>query len=161
MVIDPKQTRDYTGETLDIRSRTHVRKELDRRMSMEPWNRWWVKGMNYVSRAKVAYELTEDLHQWWFGRNGEEAACFSFPAVMEEVDYYLPKCFWKHKRKKNRSSAKVCIDPDWDTFADWQVAFPETIMRLANDYQVDQDRWSKVKPSNNRGANQREAEWEK
>ena len=71
MVIDPKQTRDYTGETLDIRSRTHVRKELDRRMSMEPWNRWWVKGMNYVSRAKVAYELTEDLHQWWFGRNGE------------------------------------------------------------------------------------------
>ena len=116
MVIDPKQTRDYTGETLDIRSRTHVRKELDRRMSMEPWNRWWVKGMNYVSRAKVAYELTEDLHQWWFGRNGEEAACFSFPAVMEEVDYYLPKCFWKHKRKKNRSSAKVCIDPDWDTF---------------------------------------------
>lgn len=22
MVIDPKQTRDYTGETLDIRSRT-------------------------------------------------------------------------------------------------------------------------------------------
>lgn len=155
MVLDPNQTRQFTGETLDIRSRTHVRKELDRRMSSEPWCQWWVKGMNHVSRAKVAYELTDDLHRWWFGRNGAEEARFSFPAVMEEVDYYLPKSFWKHKRKKARSSAKVCVDPDWDTFANWQCAFPETIMRLANDYAYDQERWENVKSLNDRRANQR------
>lgn len=142
MVIDPKQEREYVGEALDIRSRGYVRREIDKRMQTH-WAKWWVKGMNHVSRAKVAYELTGGLYKWWEGRKGVGASCFSFQAVMEEVDYYLPKSFWKHKRKKRQSAGSVDVDPDWDTFADWMCAFPQTIMRLSNESQLAQQRYRK------------------
>ena len=52
-------------------------------------------------------------------------------AVAEEIDFYLPKIFWKVKRRKKTSGGKTVVDPEWASFEKWHFVYPETRARLA------------------------------
>lgn len=118
----------YTGETLDVTSRAKVRRMIDKKMR-GPWSRWWV-GVSNVPRQPLVEEALDALEAYWGGRENEACACFSACAVAEEIDFYLPKAFWKVKRKKRVSAAKTAVDPDWASFEKWRFVYPETRARL-------------------------------
>lgn len=78
--------------------------------------------MDIASRACVRRVLTgkmksEPWCRWWVG-------------VSEEIDFYLPKVFWREKRKMRTSAAKIFVNPDWPTFQKWHFDYPETRQRL-------------------------------
>ncbi len=119
----------FTGETLDVVSRSKVRRMLDRYMK-GPWSKWWV-GVSNVERTPLVEEAMEILFQHWAGRDDEACACYSADAVAEEIDFYLPKIFWKVKRRKKTSGGKTVVDPEWASFEKWHFVYPETRARLA------------------------------
>lgn len=133
------QFKPYHGEAIDPRSRSRVRKIIDSYMKDE-WKTWWVSGVSNYNRAALVFECMHDLDQYWFGRNDAGNACYSANAVAEEIDYYLPKTFWKHKRKKRKASSQVMIDPEWKTFQGWHFEYEETIARLTAECQAMQER---------------------
>ncbi len=114
----------FTGETLDVVSRSKVRRMLDRYMK-GPWSRWWV-GVSNVERTPLVEEAMDILLQHWMGRDDEACACYSADAVAEEIDFYLPKIFWKVKRRKKTSGGKTVVDPEWASFEKWRFVYPET-----------------------------------
>lgn len=128
----------YTGETLDVKSRSKVRRMLDRYMK-GPWSRWWV-GVSKVARGPLVKEAMGILLQYWMGRDDEACACYSADAVAEEIDFYLPKIFWKVKRRKRCSGGKTIVDPEWATFEKWNFAYPETRARLAAEAHASSER---------------------
>lgn len=119
----------FTGETLDVVSRSKVRRMLDRYMK-GPWSRWWV-GVSNVERTPLVEEAMDILLQYWMGRDDEACACYSAEAVAEEIDFYLPKIFWKVKRRKKTSGGKTVVDPEWASFEKWRFVYPETRERLS------------------------------
>ncbi len=135
----------YVGEAIDPRSRRRVRQAIDFHMKTD-WKTWWTKGVSNYSRNKLVFECLQDLDAYWFGRNEADNACFSAQAVAEEIDYYLPKSFWKHKRGKRRSAGQVMVDPDWKTFKGWRFEYPETVHRLKAEYEAMRKRSERRKP---------------
>ena len=134
-----RQFKPYYGEAIDPRSRSRVRKIIDGYMK-DKWKTWWVSGVSNFNRAALVLDCMQDLDQYWFGRNDAGNACYSANAVAEEIDYYLPKTFWKHKRKKRKASSQVMIDPTWKTFQAWHFEYEETIARLTNEYHAMEER---------------------
>lgn len=121
----------FCGETLDKKSRAVIRRLLSKKMRSEPWCDWWV-GVSNVPRRPLVYECAKAIRTYWSGQpdKGEGVACWTFQAIAEEIDLYLPKAFWKEKRHKRYSASKVFVDPDWPTFQKWHFEFPETRERL-------------------------------
>lgn len=119
----------FTGEGMDVKSRGVVRRRLDKKLR-DDWH-CWTGGMNRFSRDWMVDDAMRDLERYWSKRkDGDILAYYSQEAVREEIDYYLPKTFWKHRRSKKQSAANVTVDPDWKTFQDWLTDYPETIVRL-------------------------------
>lgn len=133
------ETREYVGEAIDPRSRKRVRAIVEKHMKSD-WRTWWTKGVSGYSRNKLVYECIRDLDLWWLGREGACNACYSPQAVSEEIDYFLPKSFWKHKRGKHRSSGQVVVDPGWKAFEGWKFEYEETIARLKAEYEAMKER---------------------
>lgn len=129
----------YTGETMDVMSRKIVRSSLMKRMRQD-WADLWVPGMAYIDRVALVKELLLELDRWWLGRNNAACAEYSPCAVAEEIDYALPKTFWKVKRKKAKSVSALSVDPNWKTFENWRFLYPETVDRLRNEAEINKER---------------------
>ena len=127
---DNGRFKPYSGEAIDPRSRSRVRRIIDARMK-DDWKTWWVNGVSNYNRAALVFDCIQDLDTYWFGRNDAGNACYSANAVAEEIDFYLPKSFWKHKRKKRRPASQVAVNPEWKTFQGWHFEYEETIERLS------------------------------
>lgn len=66
---------------------------------------------------------------------------YSPQAVLEEIDFYLPKSFWYFHMNirafDSSSASKTLIDPEWPEFKNlnWHFMFEESKARLFNNYQ--------------------------
>ena len=117
----------YTGELLDGMSTRIVRSEISKRVYRD-WGRFWVNGFNKINRNRLVYDLMRKLDAYWSKRSAD--GIYSPAAVAEEVDYYLPKSFWKRVRKRKGSAAGVVVDVDGVKFANWVFRYEETKDRL-------------------------------
>lgn len=139
---------EFTGELLDAASRSKVRRMLERYME-GPWSKWWV-GVSNVKRGPLVQEAMDILIDFWDARGDADGACFSPDAVAEEIDFYLPKIFWKVKRKLRHSGGKAVVNPDWATFEKWHFAYPETRARLRDEFQ-DRSRFKEAARARSKG----------
>lgn len=66
---------------------------------------------------------------------------YSPQAVLEEIDFYLPKSFWYFhmniRALDSSSASKTLIDPEWPEFKklNWHFMFEESKARLFNNHQ--------------------------
>lgn len=128
--------RDYMGETLDIASRRRVRHAVTSKMKTEPWRSYWV-GVSRADRTSLICAAADACRAYWLGRAGAAVVeCWTYQAIAEEIDFYLPKVFWANYRSKKKGAKKVgaantYVDPWSKTFSEWCFHYPETRERLA------------------------------
>lgn len=53
--------------------------------------------------------------------------------VAEEVDMFLPKCYWKYKMNRKIATGLVLVYPKWDMFKDWTFSYGRTRKRLTEE----------------------------
>ena len=122
----------FTGDMLDGKSVSVLRRYLGAQMKSS-WSKYWVPGMNSINRNRLVFNCMRKLDQYWAKNNGDPI--YSAAAVSEEIDYYLPKVFWRVKRKKKSSPSGIVISPFSKTFSNWNFEYEETQLRLQSEYE--------------------------
>lgn len=128
----------YTGESLDVSSRSRVRSIVTNWVTKGEWAAYWY-GMSRVPRGRLIRECISALDRMADKNPGKEY-CYSVQAVAEEVDFFLPKAFWCHRIRKKRApkatSSSTVVDPDWPSMAEkWHWYYPDaTPERLQVEY---------------------------
>lgn len=133
----------FVGESLNIKDRTIVRTITTNWLKECMAN--GLKNASTISEQKRFPLMNRCLGKLQSEREKTSETAsepYSPQAVLEEIDFYLPKSFWylyMNIRVLNSSSAsKTLIDPEWPEFKklNWHFMFEKSKTRLLDNYKT-------------------------
>lgn len=131
----------FVGESLSLKDRTIVRSATTNWLKECMAN--GLKDASTISSQKRFPLMRRCLNKIQSERDKADDTTLepcSPQAVLEEIDFYLPKSFWRFNMNidefKSGSAANTLIDPEWPEFIkiNWHFMFEESKTRLYNDY---------------------------
>lgn len=131
----------FVGESLSLKDRTIVRSATTNWLKECMAN--GLKDASTISSQKRFPLMRRCLNKIQSERDKADDTTLepcSPQAVLEEIDFYLPKSFWRFYMNidgfKSGSAANTLIDPEWPEFIkiNWHFMFEESKTRLYNDY---------------------------
>lgn len=131
----------FVGESLSLKDRTIVRSATTNWLKECMAN--GLKDASTISSQKRFPLMRRCLNKIQSERDKADDTTLepcSPQAVLEEIDFYLPKSFWRFYMNidefKSGSAANTLIDPEWPEFIkiNWHFMFEESKSRLYNDY---------------------------
>lgn len=131
----------FVGESLSLKDRTIVRSATTNWLKECMAN--GLKDASTISSQKRFPIMRRCLNKIQSERDKADDTTLepcSPQAVLEEIDFYLPKSFWRFYMNidefKSGSAANTLIDPEWPEFIkiNWHFMFEESKSRLYNDY---------------------------
>lgn len=131
----------FVGESLSLKDRTIVRSATTNWLKECMAN--GIKDASTISSQKRFPLMSRCLNKIQSERDKADDTTLepcSPQAVLEEIDFYLPKSFWYFhmniRALDSSSASKTLIDPEWPEFKklNWHFMFEESKSRLYNDY---------------------------
>lgn len=130
----------YTGAALDSSSRKAVRSVITKAFTTGTDPNWF-KLVSLMDRDALVIRCARAVESYWEERpEGGARASWSYQAVAEEVDFYLPKVVGACLRDagpaglaRRHAPYRTLIDPYTEPFCNWSFDFPQTRERLARE----------------------------